>query len=38
MKLSQNLVAILTFKSHSDYPNNKTNPTANAATEIPIVT
>ncbi len=38
MKLSYTLVAILTFKSHSAYPNNKINPTANAATEIPIVT
>ncbi len=37
MKLSYNLVAIPTFKSHSDYPNNKMNPTANAATESPIV-
>jgi len=29
--------AILTSKFHNNYPNNKINPTAKAATEIPIV-
>lgn len=38
MKLSMNWAASLTLKLHHNYPNNKMNPTAKAAIEIPIVT
>jgi len=37
MKLSINWVASLTLKLNHNYPNNRMNPTAKAATEIPIV-
>ncbi len=38
MKLSINWTVNLTLKLNHNYPNNRMNPTAKAAIEIPIVT